>query len=170
MMAITPEGKIKKLMKEAFKDLKIFNKKDALVAIAKQEPINGYYRMAASTGMGEAGVSDFVVCLKGLYIEIEAKAGKGKQSGLQKIQEQIIDASLGLYLVVSTKEEIEEVKEGLGRIISNFASAPPMLDDFAPQLFFGSVRVTENNIDEVLEKLRNDIELAVKKTSNDYIN
>ncbi len=41
------------------------------------------YCMPATGGFGKSGVSDFIVCYKGYFIAIEAKAGKGTTTALQ---------------------------------------------------------------------------------------
>lgn len=56
----TPEGKVKKEIKKVLDDL------------------GACYFMPVSTGYGRAGVSDFIVCLNGRFVAIEAKAKGGK--------------------------------------------------------------------------------------------
>lgn len=81
-MAATPEGKVKKQIKD------ILNKRGVV------------YCMPATYGLGCSGVSDFVACYKGQFISIEAKAGKGKTTALQdKWLERVSEAG-GWALVV----------------------------------------------------------------------
>jgi len=64
-MASTPESKVKTKIK----------------AILKAH--NVYYAMPIGTGYGNAGVPDFLCCVNGYFLAIEAKAGKGKPTALQ---------------------------------------------------------------------------------------
>lgn len=66
-MAQTPEGKVK----------------DKIKVILKRHDV--YYAMPIGTGFGNAGVPDFLCCVppNGVFLAIEAKAGKGKTTALQ---------------------------------------------------------------------------------------
>jgi hypothetical protein len=61
----TPEAKVKAKIK----------------AILKEH--NTYFAMPIGTGLGNSGVPDFLVCVNGKFLGIEAKAGKGKTTALQ---------------------------------------------------------------------------------------
>lgn len=65
-MAATPEAKVKNKIK----------------AILKSH--NVYYAMPMGTGFGNAGVPDFLCCVNGKFVAIEAKAGKGTTTALQE--------------------------------------------------------------------------------------
>lgn len=65
-MATTPESKVKAKIK----------------AILKQH--NVYYAMPIGTGYGNSGVPDFLCCVNGHFLAIEAKAGKGTTTALQE--------------------------------------------------------------------------------------
>lgn len=65
-MATTPESKVKAKIK----------------AILKQH--NVYYVMPIGTGYGNSGVPDFLCCVNGHFLAIEAKAGKGTTTALQE--------------------------------------------------------------------------------------
>ena len=65
-MAQTPEGKVK----------------DKIKVILKRH--NVYYTMPMGTGFGSAGVPDFLCCFNGKFTAIEAKAGKGTTTALQR--------------------------------------------------------------------------------------
>jgi Holliday junction resolvase len=43
-----------------------------------------YYAMPMGTGYGNSGVPDFLCCIKGKFLAVEAKAGKGDTTALQK--------------------------------------------------------------------------------------
>ena len=64
-MATTPEAKVKTKIK----------------AILKAH--NVYYAMPIGTGYGNSGVPDFLCCVNGKFVAIEAKAGKGEATALQ---------------------------------------------------------------------------------------
>lgn len=64
-MAKTPEAKVK----------------DKIKAILKEHRV--YYAMPIGTGYGNAGVPDFLCCIKGRFLAIEAKANGGKTTALQ---------------------------------------------------------------------------------------
>jgi pantoate kinase len=64
-MATTPEAKVKAKIK----------------AILKEH--NVYYAMPIGTGYGNSGVPDFLCCVNGKFVAIEAKAGKGLATALQ---------------------------------------------------------------------------------------
>jgi len=64
-MATTPEAKVKAKIK----------------AILKAH--NVYYAMPIGTGYGNSGVPDFLCCVNGKFVAIEAKAGKGQATALQ---------------------------------------------------------------------------------------
>ena len=64
-MAATPESKVKAKIK----------------AILKAHGI--YYAMPIGTGYGNSGVPDFLCCINGHFVAIEAKAGRGAATALQ---------------------------------------------------------------------------------------
>jgi hypothetical protein len=81
-MADTPEKKVKKAVRQVL---------DALGA---------YYVMPVTGGYGTQGAPDFLVCHQGLFYGIETKAGKGKLTALQQLnQTKIINAG-GVALVI----------------------------------------------------------------------
>ena len=65
-MAATPEKKVKDAVK------KILNARGA------------YYFSPVTGGFGTSGVPDIVACIKGKFVGIETKAGKGKPTALQE--------------------------------------------------------------------------------------
>jgi pantoate kinase len=64
-MSTTPEAKVKAKIR----------------AILKEH--NVYYAMPIGTGYGNSGVPDFLCCVNGKFVAIEAKAGKGVATALQ---------------------------------------------------------------------------------------
>jgi hypothetical protein len=82
-MAQTPEAKVK----------------DKIKAILKQDNI--YYAMPIGTGYGNAGVPDFLCCISGWFVAIEAKAGKGTTTALQNKNLRDIESAGGITLVIN---------------------------------------------------------------------
>ena len=82
-MANTPEGRVKEKIK------KMLNTHDC------------YVTMPIGTGFGCAGVPDYLVCINGHFLGIEAKAGKNKPTDLQTLNLKRIDDAGGLALVIN---------------------------------------------------------------------
>lgn len=81
-MAQTPEGKVKDKIKKILKAHNI------------------YFAMPMGTGYGNAGVPDFLCCVDGRFVAVEAKAGKGTTTALQKKNIAEIEACGGTAWVV----------------------------------------------------------------------
>lgn len=64
-MSATPEAKVKKKIKELLLQYKV------------------YYAMPIGTGYGNSGVPDFLCCVNGKFLAIEAKAGTNQPTALQ---------------------------------------------------------------------------------------
>lgn len=87
----TPESKVKEKIKKILKER------------------GAYYAMPMGTGYGNSGVPDFLVCLNGEFLAIEAKAGKGKPTALQEKNMRDIEKAGGRALVVSDDPITQEV-------------------------------------------------------------
>ena len=81
-MAATPESKVKAKIK----------------TILKKHDI--YYAMPIGTGYGNSGVPDFLCCINGKFMAIEAKAGTGQATALQLKNLQLINACGGYTLII----------------------------------------------------------------------
>lgn len=81
-MAETPEKKVKKKVRAILDEL------------------GAYYIMPVTGGYGSQGAPDFLVCLKGRFVGIETKAGKGKTTALQDLNLQKIRDAGGVALVI----------------------------------------------------------------------
>ena len=81
-MATTPEAKVKAKIK----------------AILKAH--NVYYAMPIGTGYGNSGVPDFLCCVNGKFVAIEAKAGKGEVTALQLKNLSDVNKAGGYTLVI----------------------------------------------------------------------
>lgn len=91
-MAATPESKVKARIKKLLAEH------------------NVYYAMPIGSVFGNSGVPDFLCCVKGEFLAIEAKAGKGKTTALQEKHLKDIREAGGLALVVN-EDNIDELKE-----------------------------------------------------------
>lgn len=82
-MAQTPEAKVKAKIK----------------AILKEHEV--YYTMPIGSGYGNSGTPDFLCCVSGRFLAIEAKAGKGTTTALQEKSLRQIDDAGGTAIVVN---------------------------------------------------------------------
>ena len=90
-MAATPEKKVKDAVK------KILNAHSA------------YYFSPVTGGFGTSGVPDIVACIKGKFVGIETKAGKGKPTALQEKNLMNIMNTGGIAILVN-EHGIETLK------------------------------------------------------------
>lgn len=81
-MAATPEKKVK-------------SRVEAILKAA-----GAYYFFPATHGYGRSGVPDIVACLKGQFIGIECKAGRGTTTALQERELSRIREAGGVALVI----------------------------------------------------------------------
>lgn len=104
---MTPEGIVKKKIKAILKAQKC------------------WFFMPMQTGYSAPGIPDFVICANGLFIGLEAKAGKNKPTAAQHNQLRLIEEAGGIAIVVN---ELNLPK--LNAFISslNFTLAGPTLD------------------------------------------
>ena len=82
-MASTPEAKVKAKIKKILKDHGV------------------YYAMPMGTGYGNSGVPDFLCCVNGRFLAIEAKAGKGTTTALQEKNLREIREAGGTAMVIN---------------------------------------------------------------------
>ena len=80
---MTPEAKVKAKIKE----------------VLKMERV--YYAMPIGTGWGNSGVPDFLCCVNGRFLGIEAKANGNKPTELQKKNLMDIELSGGYTAVIN---------------------------------------------------------------------
>lgn len=82
-MADTPEAKVKKKIKATLNEHDI------------------YYAMPVGSGFGNSGVPDFLCCVNGRFVAIEAKAGRGTTTALQQKHLREIEKAGGVSLVLN---------------------------------------------------------------------
>ena len=95
--------------------------KDKIKAICKAR--GAYYAMPVMAGMASNGTPDFLICYKGRFLAVEAKAGKGKPTALQLVRLNEIDKAGGEAMVIN-EDNIVALTQTLDGI--------DLLDDFAP--------------------------------------
>jgi ABC-type sulfate/molybdate transport systems ATPase subunit len=91
-MAATPEKKVKDAVKKVLDANKV------------------WYFAPASNGMGRAGIPDIICCVRGYFLAIECKAGKGKTTALQDREIAAIIAADGAAIVVN-ETNLADVQE-----------------------------------------------------------
>lgn len=84
-MAATPEALVKKQIRK----------------ILDAEGV--YYAMPIGTGFGNSGVPDFLCCVNGKFVAIEAKAGNGKTTALQDAHIIRIQECKGVAMIINEK-------------------------------------------------------------------
>lgn len=95
-MAATPESKVKAKIKKMLAEYDV------------------YYAMPVGSMFGNSGVPDFLCCVRGRFLAIEAKAGRGKTTALQEKQLANIREAGGLALVVN-EDNLDELEKLLCR-------------------------------------------------------
>lgn len=73
--------------------------KDKIKAICKARGV--YYAMPVMGGMASNGTPDFLLCYKGVFVAIEAKAGKGKATPLQLVRLNEIVKAGGIAVIIN---------------------------------------------------------------------
>ena len=81
-MAMTPEAKVKKKVKELL------------------DTIGVYHFSPPGMGLGRAGIPDIIACHRGRFIAIECKAGDNQPTALQSRELEAITNAGGLAFVV----------------------------------------------------------------------
>ena len=90
-MGMTPEGKVKKKVKEYLKS------------------IGAWYYMPVSNGMGRVGCPDILVCYEGRFLAFETKA-PGKIKNVTANQQREIDAIQRVNGLAHVVDDVEQVK------------------------------------------------------------
>lgn len=93
-MGMTPEGKVKKAVKEYLKS------------------VGAWYYMPVSNGMGRVGCPDILVCYRGKFMAFETKA-PGKRKNVTPNQQREIDEITSAYGLALVVDDVEQVKEAI---------------------------------------------------------
>tara|TARA_R110000822_G_scaffold225657_1_gene358395 strand:- start:428 stop:715 length:288 start_codon:yes stop_codon:yes gene_type:complete len=91
---MTPEAKVKKQIRQII------------------DECGAYYAMPIGTGYGQSGVPDFLICHKGRFIAVEAKAGKGKTTLLQEAHLERIRTAGGTTMIIN-ETNLQQLREQL---------------------------------------------------------
>lgn len=67
--------------------------------------------MPAGTIYGKAGVADFLCCVNGTFVAIEAKSFNGKQTPLQLLFEKTVIKNKGYYFLINETNKTEVLKK-----------------------------------------------------------
>jgi len=74
--------------------------------------IGAYYTMPVTSGYGNSGVPDFLICLRGKFYGIECKANGGKPTALQLKHHDDIRKAGGVALVID-ETNVENLRKEL---------------------------------------------------------
>jgi len=109
---MTPEGKVKKAIKELLAEYKII---PADKAGAGLEGDGWYYMPVSASSIGVAGIPDFIGHYFGRFFAIEAKAPKKKPTGFQALQIAEIRITGGFCSVIDGRGGLAELRIWLMR-------------------------------------------------------
>lgn len=85
-MAMTPEAKVKKRVREILDEFCASNK--------------GYYFFPPANGYGRQGIPDVICCIQGRFVAIECKANGGVPTELQNREAEKIRKGGGLTFLI----------------------------------------------------------------------
>lgn len=88
---MTPEGKIKKRVKEIL------------------DEVGAWYCMPVGSGYGKSAIPDFIICYQGYFLAIETKAGNKQATAIQAREIERIKAANGVAWVIN-ETNIENLK------------------------------------------------------------
>lgn len=129
---MTPEGDVKKRVKEMLERYGILPFKTALAVLKEGNEhtrIHGYYSMPSASGYGEAGIGDFLLCIQAMYMEIETKAKKGKLRGIQDAHISVVTAAGGYNLVIKTEDDMNTLENILMKSHATFKTSVVMIEN-----------------------------------------
>lgn len=110
-MAKTPEGAVKDAIKKVLAAHGVIR---ATSILQPDEACHGWYYMPVSNGMGVHGIPDFIICYKGRFIGIEAKAPKGEPTKAQLINIDLITKAGGVVFVCRDASDVIRVLTEIG--------------------------------------------------------
>lgn len=105
--AVTPEGKVKKLVAALLAEFNIVNAKDA----GRELQSDGWYFCPGQNGYGVKGIPDFVGHYLGRFFSVETKAPDKIPTGFQELQIAEILRPGGAVFVVDGPDGVEEVRK-----------------------------------------------------------
>lgn len=116
MSARTPEGKVKDEVRKIFQ------------SINAKWPGKLWYCMPMGQMYGKRGVPDFLVCVSGEFLAVEAKAEKGKLSAMQKLELKRIANAYG-YTFVAYPDNLERLEHMVWELAEFGATTAPCFTD-----------------------------------------
>lgn len=78
-----------------------------------------FYSNVQGGSFAKPGDPDIVVCYRGRYVAVEAKAPDGRQSSIQRIRQEQIEDAGGMYVLAYS---VEDVVSALDRLDTEAAS------------------------------------------------
>ena len=112
---MTPEGQIKKLVKDYLTSIGMIPAGQAVLATPEN---TGWFHMPVSNGMGVHGIPDFIGHYQGRFFAIETKEKGKKPTDRQKHQLNALSLTGSAVFVVDSEESLEKVKEWVGETTS----------------------------------------------------
>jgi len=113
MMATTPEGEVKDMIKQR---LALLGSHPAGSKMWETGKATSWYYMPVQNGMGVSGIPDFIGCHYGMFWSIEAKA-PGKQPNPNQAQRMHeIRATAGQSWTVDCEDDMEEIVQWMYQV------------------------------------------------------
>ena len=112
---MTPEGKVKKLVKDYLTSIGMIPAGQAVLATPEN---TGWFHMPVSNGMGVHGVSDFLGHYKGRFFAIETKTKGKKPTPRQEHQLNALNLTGAATFVVDSEDSLEGVKRWISETTS----------------------------------------------------
>lgn len=106
---MTPEGKVKEAIKKWLRDHDCISAAEAWKVIERGESYVGWYWMPVQGMYATKGVPDFIICYKGRFVAIEAKAPGESTTPNQDTQIEAITSAGGRVFVVSSVSMLDEL-------------------------------------------------------------
>ena len=104
---MTPEGQIKKLVKDYLISIGLIPAGQAVLATPEN---TGWFHMPVSIGMGVHGIPDFIGHYRGRFFAIETKTKGKKPTARQEHQLRALSLTDAATFVVDSEESLERVK------------------------------------------------------------
>jgi len=75
--------------------------------------IGAFWSMVKGGAHSKNGDPDMVVCIRGLFVGIEAKSWDGHQEPIQKMRQKQIERAGGIYILARSVEDVSRVLDKL---------------------------------------------------------
>lgn len=100
-MTQTPEAKLKKSIRDVL------------------DSRGAFWSNIQGGAFSKPGDPDIVVCYRGRYVAIEAKAPRGRQSEIQKLRQEQIEGAGGVYILARTVEAVTSVLDAMDETLDH---------------------------------------------------